>query len=468
MTIITKDRGSYVQQLEFDPARFHKFILELYEDTPDKERLPIEDINDIYDTVVSVVSARKTVDAERLFDYIIRESNGKISLKNTHFNAFSATVLRRKLYKQASKSRGFDYHNGYGDYYSLVKQLVESGKYDPDLLEKYTPEELTELGKLIQKDRDKLFDYSGLQALEVVFLIKNDDKEVIELPQERYLTAAIYLMSEEPKEHRFSRIKQAYDVTSNRLIGVATPTLKNSGSPHGSLSSCHIATPADDLKSIFNVNTQIAKFSQEGSGLGVFLGFIRASGSWIRGTKGVSSGIIHPSRLLSVLADYVDQTGVRKAGIAAYLPIWHGDVFDFLDLHLKTGTQEKRAHSIKTAVTLPDEFMRRLEAKELFTLFDPYEVKKKLGIDLNRLYDKTKLEEGEEPNAEDHAFTYYYRIAEKADLELKKTVKASDIYKSIFISRMTGGTPYMYYSDTAARMNPNEHAGQPYGSNLCW
>lgn len=158
----------------------------------------------------------------------------------------------------------------------------------------------------------------------------------------------------------------------------------------------------------------------------------------------------------------------RPAGIALYLPVWHYDIFDFLDLRLKTGTQEKRAHSIKTAVSLPDEFMRRLETKANWTVFDPYDFRKKMGVDLNRLYDKKKLKANEIPNEKDHAFTYWYRLAEDSDeIEIKKTIKATDIYKSVFISRKTGGTPYLYYHDTASRMNPNEHAGMPFGSNLC-
>lgn len=157
----------------------------------------------------------------------------------------------------------------------------------------------------------------------------------------------------------------------------------------------------------------------------------------------------------------------RKAGVAAYLPVWHRDIFDFLELRMTTGSQERRAHSINTAVTIPDEFMRRLQNKETFSIFDPYEIKKKLGFDLNRKYDKKRLQEGEEPNKEEHAFTYYYRIAENADLELKKTVNATEIYKSIFTERKSRGTPYMYYADTSARMNTNEHKGQPFCSNLC-
>jgi ribonucleoside-diphosphate reductase alpha chain len=157
----------------------------------------------------------------------------------------------------------------------------------------------------------------------------------------------------------------------------------------------------------------------------------------------------------------------RVAGIAIYLPVWHLDIFDFLDLRLKTGSQEKRAHSIKTAVCLPDEFMRRLRDDKTWTIVDPYEVKKKLGIDINKLFDKEKLKDGETPNPEDHAFTYNYRVIEESNLELSRVVSAKEIYKSMFTARKTGGTPYEYFSDTAARMNPNAHKGMPYGSNLC-
>jgi ribonucleoside-diphosphate reductase alpha chain len=222
------------------------------------------------------------------------------------------------------------------------------------------------------------------------------------------------------------------------------------------------------LNSILDVLKDIGTFSQNGAGIGTYLGYLRAGGSWIRGYKGRSTGVVHPSRLLSVIAEYVDQLGARKGGIALYLPLWHLDIFDFLDLRLKTGSQERRAHSIFTAVCLNDEFMRRLEKRETWTIFDPFEVNKKLGIDLNRLYDKKKLEDNEIPNPIDHAFTYNYRIAEKSDvLELKRVVQAKDIYANIYTARKTGGTPFLYYSDTAARMNPNSHKGSPMGSNLC-
>lgn len=310
--MITKEQGN--RKLPFDKERFEKFFEEIVEDTKDKEKFSKETLKNIKDSVVEFVSSQEEVEAERLIDYIIRDSNEQISVRTPFFTHLSASALRRKLYKQASRIRGFDYHKGYGDYYTLVKKLVESGKYHPDLIEDYTEEELKEIGELIDPSKDKLFDYSGLHLLTVTYLVQDqsgDKKEIIELPQERFMTSIIYLMKEEDKDKRMQYIKDAYHAISNHYVGLATPTLKNSGLPKGSLSSCHIISVGDDLQSIFNANTQAARFSQNGSGLGIYLGELRASGSWIRGVKGNATGVIHPARLNSVIAEYVNQGGKK-------------------------------------------------------------------------------------------------------------------------------------------------------------
>lgn len=465
LTLVLKDRKSYIQKTEFSQDRFDRFFNEIVQDSG--KEYPADELKTIKDKVVDEATCRDEIYADRLFDLIIREANEMISADSPQYTYLSASTLRRKLYKQASKERGFNYKSGYGDYPTFVRMMVEKGLYSADLIEQYSEKELQQIGKLIDVNKDKLFSYAGLFLLNNIYLVKGYEGEVLELPQERFLTAVIYLLKDEKKSQRMGLIKEAYWAVSNHYIGLATPTLKSSGLPHGSLSSCHEITWNDDLYNIYDVQQQTARFSQNGAGIGIAAHYLRARGSWIRGIKNRATGITHPSRSMSVLAEYVNQLGTRVAGIAIYLPVYHLDIFDFLELRLKTGSQEKRAHSIKTAVCLPDEFMRRLQNKQTWTIVDPYEVKKKLGIDINRLYDKKKLQENEEPNEEDHAFTYYYRIIEKADLELKRTVNASEIHKAMFMSRKTGGTPYLYFSDTAARMNPNSHIGMPLGSNLC-
>ncbi len=466
MTVVTKNRKSHIQKSEFDEQRFLNFFNEIVVDTGLEFNETI--IQEIKDESIDYIKGFEEIEASKLFDVIIRYTNDKIDQNNPLLTYLSASALRRKLYKEASKNRGYYYKNKYGNYLQLVVRLIEEGIYDDCLLKDYTEEEIIQASQLIDIDKDKKFSYAGLFLLANSYLKKGYNGEILELPQERFLTTALYLMKDEPKEKRMKYVSESYWVQANHYVGNATPTLMNSGSPNGTLSSCHIITPDDDLDSIMNSLHQTAKFSQNGAGIGIYGGLLRSAGSWIRGYKGRASGILHPSRLFSTLAEYVNQLGARVAGISMYLPVWHYDINDFLDLRLKTGSQERRAHSIKTAVCLPDEFMRRLENKQTWTVFDPYEFKKKYGLDLNFTYDKELLKDGEEPNEVDHQFTYWYRKAEQdMSFEIKRTVQATDIYKSIFTARKTGGTPYLYFSDTSARLNPNAHKGQPLGSNLC-
>jgi ribonucleoside-diphosphate reductase, alpha subunit len=464
-TKILKNRESYVQETDFSRERFNKFLNEINESAQIK--LSDEKLKTLEDILLQRIESRDKIDAKSLFDLIIKESNSLITQNSHEYSFFSAATFLRKLYKEASKERGFFYKDSYGDYYNFLLVLVEKGIYSDELIEAYTPEELKEAGTYIDKEKDKKFSYAGLFLLNKNYLAKGYHGETLELPQERFLTSALYLMKDEKKEQRMDLVKEAYWALSNHYVGLATPTLVNSGRPMGTLSSCHILTIGDSMRSIMSVMNDIAMFSQNGAGLGVYMGHLRANGSWIRGYKKRATGIVHPARLMSVLAEYVNQLGVRKGGIAAYLPVYHADIFDFLELRLKTGSQEKRAHSIFSAVCIPDEFMRRLNNRQKWTIFDPYEVKKVLGFDINSMYDKKKLKKGETPNPIDHEFTYHYRLIEEADLELSREVNATEIYKGIYESRKTGGTPYLYFIDTAARLNPNGHKGMPKGSNLC-
>lgn len=465
MTKILKNRESYVQSKAFDESRFRNFLKEVIDES--NREFSHDEIKELEESLLSQILSKTEIEAWKLFDLIIRESNDRITSKTPHYTYLSSSAMLRKMYKKASKERGFNYRNGYGDYPTFVRMMTEKGLYSDEIINSYTEEELSLAGTYIDKEKDKKFSYAGLFLLDKNYLVKGYRGEQLELPQERFLTVALYLMKDEDKSKRMHYVSEAYWAISNQFIGLATPTLMNAGKPMGTLSSCFILTMDDSLKSIMDVIKDVSAFSQNGGGIGIYMGYLRMHGSWIRNYKGRSTGVVHPCRLLSVTAEYVNQLGARPGGIAVYLPVWHGDVFDFLDLRLKTGSQERRAHSIFTAVCIPDEFMRRLKNRSTWTIFDPYEVRKKLGIDINKLYDKKRLRDNEEPNEKDHAFTYNYRIIEKSNLELKKTVQAVEIYKSIFEARKTGGTPYLYFSDTSARKNPNSHKGSPLASNLC-
>lgn len=394
---------------------------------------------------------------EKLFNFLILEALSHISEMEPNWTYFAAKLYLQKLYAEARENRQYETKE-YGDFYSLLMTLTAKGIYHKDLLSLYSKEEIDEIGSWIDPNKDELFTYIGLKTLADRYLARDYDKRTFELPQERFMIIAMTLMKNEPKDRRLPLIKEAYWALSHLYMTVATPTLANAGKSVGQLSSCFIDTIDDSLQGIFDSNTDIANLSKNGGGIGVYLGKIRSRGSDIRGYKGVSSGVIPWMKQLNNTAVSVDQLGQRKGAIAVYLDVWHKDIFSFLDAKLNNGDERLRTHDIFTGVCIPDLFMEKVEAREDWYLFDPHEVRKVMGFDLEDFFDE-QVGEG--------SFRQKYEQCVNHPHLSKQVVPAIEIMKRIMISQLEAGTPFMFYRDEVNRQNANKHAGMIYCSNLC-
>lgn len=367
----------------------------------------------------------------------------------------AARLLMYDLYKEAAIHR--DYHTfGYGDFLELVDMLSIMGYYGAYLKEEYTKEQIMELGDYICEDRDFLFNYEGLKLLADRYLIKGYHKEILELPQERFMVIAMHLAIPE-KDKKVEYAKKFYDLLSQLKMTVATPTLANAGTKFYQLSSCFISTVGDSLWSIYDVNQKFANVSKHGGALGIYLGKIRALNSEIRGHKNASGGVIPWVRLYNDTAVAVDQLGRRKGGATITLDIWHQDLYDFLELRTNNGDDRRKAHDIFPALSIPNIFMERLQRRETWSLFDPHEVHKVMGFMLEEYFD----------DGNELAFSKRYLECEASEKLHKVTVPALDVMKKIMKSAVETGTPFIFFRDTVNQANPNKHAGMIYASNLC-
>ena len=385
-----------------------------------------------------------------------RDSFGnEIKKTNIDWQYAAARLLMSDLYKEAAINRGYE-HFGYGDFYELVEKLTALKYYGTYLSDEYTKEEIIELGNYIKPERDLLFNYEGMKLLADRYLIQGFDKEVYELPQERFMIIAMHLAIPEKKDKaRYAR--KFYDILSELKMTVATPTLAAAGTPFHQLSSCFISVVGDNLWSIYDVNSKFASVSKHGGALGIYMGKVRALNSEIRGYKNTSGGVVPWIRLYNDTAVAVDQLGRRKGGASVTLDIWHQDLYEFLDLKTNNGDDRRKAHDVFPALSIPDLFMKRLEERGEWSLFDPYEVHKIMGFYLEDCYDE---EEGGE-------FTRRYLACEENNALKRTTVSTLDIMKKVMKSAVETGTPFIFYRDTVNRANPNKHAGMIYASNLC-
>ncbi|MEL7077615.1 MAG: ribonucleoside-diphosphate reductase subunit alpha [Cyanobacteria bacterium J06629_2] len=349
------------------------------------------------------------------------------------------------LWKDIQVSRGF----GYGDYAAAVRFQLEAKRYDRQIL-KYSTDELSEASSWIHPDWDKDYDYAGAVLLTKRYLLTD------ELPQEAFLTCALLLASNEKPEVRMSVARAFYEAIAQRKISLATPILANLRIPDGSLSSCFIIGMDDNLESIFAEITNAARISKNGGGVGVNVSRIRATGSWVMGKDNASGGVIPWIKLLNDTAIAVNQGGRRAGAVTIGLDIWHLDVPEFLEMQAENGDRRRKAYDVFPQLVIVDEFMRRVEAKEKWTLVDPYEVKENLGIELAEQW-------GDGFDA-----AYAQIEAELGNkIKLYKQIDARELFKHIMRSQVETGMPYLAFKDTINRANPNKHVGYIPGVNLC-
>ncbi len=134
-------------------------------------------------------------------------------------------------------------------------------------------------------ERDKLFNYSGLDLLAKRYLIRTRSHEPIESVQEMYLGIALRLAMPE-KQNRLQWVKKFYDILSRLEVTMATPTLANARKPYHQLSSCFIDTVPDSLEGIYRSLDNFAMVSKFGGGMGMYFGKVGAAGGNIRGFEG--------------------------------------------------------------------------------------------------------------------------------------------------------------------------------------
>ncbi|MEV8632790.1 ribonucleoside-diphosphate reductase subunit alpha [Streptosporangium sp. NPDC051023] len=301
------------------------------------------------------------------------------------------------------------------------------------------------LDALVAPDADDRFEYFGLRTVYDRYLLRHPrTRKVLERPQHFFLRVACGL-SETVEE-----AAELYALMTTLSYLPSSPTLFNSGSRRPQLSSCFLLdSPRDELEAIYERYGQVARLSKYAGGIGIAWTRVRSRGSLIRGTNGHSNGIVPWLRTLDSSVAAVNQGGRRKGAACVYLEPWHADIEEFLELRDNTGEEARRTHNLNLANWIPDEFMRRVEADETWSLFDPKEVPH-----LTDLYGA--------------AFDEAYRAAE-AEGRFVKRIQARALYGRMMRTLAQTGNGWMTFKDAANRTS--NQTARPENvihlSNLC-
>ncbi len=297
----------------------------------------------------------------------------------------------------------------------------------------------------IDEQADLQFEYFGIKTVYDRYLLRHPaGRLVLETPQYFLLRVACGLSRTPGEAIGF------YRLMSSLAYLPSSPTLFNSGTRHAQMSSCFLVdSPRDELDSIYDRYAQVARLSKFSGGIGIAWSRIRSRGTLIRGTNGQSNGIVPWLRTLDSSVAAVNQGGRRKGAACVYLEPWHPDIEEFLELRDNTGEDARRAHNLNLANWIPDEFMRRVEADQMWSLIDPDVVP-------------------ELPDLWGDAFDQAYRAAE-ADGRYVRQLKARELYAKMMRTLAQTGNGWMTFKDASnAKCNQTGAAANVvHLSNLC-
>ncbi|CAJ1962861.1 unnamed protein product [Cylindrotheca closterium] len=313
-----------------------------------------------------------------------------------------------------------------------------------------------EINNEIVNERDLDLTYFGFKTLERSYLLKNDAGRILERPQYLIMRVALGIhctdlgeITQEEEDERLQAAFQTYHMMSQGFFSHASPTLFHSGTTHPQLSSCFLVQMSEDsISGIYDTLKRCAVISKAAGGIGLSVHNIRARGTPIKGTRGVSNGLVPMLRVYDVTSRYVDQGGGKRPGaFAIYIEPWHADVLDLLNLKKNHGKEEQRARDLFYGLWIPDLFMKRVENDEMWSLMCP-----DLTPGLAACHGKE--------------FEELYCKYEKEG-KFVRQLRARDVWAAILESQIETGTPYMLYKDAANTKSNQQNLGTIQCSNLC-
>jgi ribonucleoside-diphosphate reductase alpha chain len=354
------------------------------------------------------------------------------------------------------------YHNVLGDYDNRadvlrkrhreffpdwVKRGVDEKLLDPRMLEKFN---LKELGNALDISRDELFVYSGLSTLLHRYSIKRGNEDPAETPQYFFMRVAMGLAYNEKSPIVWA--KRFYEKMSKHEYLAGGSTNIGAGTTRPSLSNCYLLQIEDDINHIAKSVADVIILSKMSGGIGASVTKLRATGSPLSSNNTPSSGPTPFAKIIDTAIRAVQRGGKKKGALCFYMENWHIDFPEFIDWKNNAGDDYMRMRTADTAVFISDEFMRRVENREMWYLFDPKET-----ADLVELYGR----------AFSKRYAEYIKMADEGKLRVFKKVPAEEQYRQILVALQTTSHPWLTWKDAINLRALNNNTGTIHMSNLC-
>lgn len=397
-------------------------------------------VNEIYNYLYDGITTKD------IQQKVIKIAADKISPEEPDMQYVAARLRMFALRKEV--------YDGYDpcSFYSLIQYNTDIGVYDPEILQKWTKEEIDELEKSINHELDMQLSYAGAMQLIEKYLVKNRSTgKIYETPQFAYMLVGMCLHQDEPKDKRMDYVREFYKAVSEQEISLPTPIIGGVRTPTRQFSSCVLIESGDSLDSINRTSACIIKYISKRAGIGINGGAIRAEGSQIRSGEVKHTGVIPFWKHFQTAVKSCSQGGIRGGAATVFYPIWHLEVEKLLVLKNNRGVEENRIRQMDYGVQINDLMIERYLNNDYITLFSP-------DVADGKLYD-LYFDKPEQ-------FKELYESLESNHAVRKKRYKATELFHLFMNERASTGRIYPLFVDNVNGANSPFY--EPIRqSNLC-
>ncbi len=390
------------------------------------------------------------ITSEQLDEAVIQTALQNVK-DDPDYDIIAARLLLKNIYKNVLGDYDTDeelkeMHASHFETY--LKKGIEIGLLDERMNGKTF--DLKKLAAALDPQRDQLMKYLGVMTNRNRYALRAQDGKPLEVPQYTAMRIAmgLSLLEKDPTEVALS----FYDHISSLDCNPAGSTRINAGGSFPQLSNCFLLEVQDDMESIAKGIRDVMWIAKGTGGIGISLNKLRAAGSPVKTTNTESTGPIPFMKVIDTALFAVSRKGKKQGAAALYMENWHLNFPQFLDLKQNSGDPYLRTRIANTAAYLSDEFMKRVEADDMWYLFDPAEVR-----DLCELY-------GEEFSKR---YNEYVKQAEAGKMRNFDKIGAREQYKQILTVLQATSHPWLTWKDTINVRALNNNTGTIHLSNLC-
>ena len=303
-------------------------------------------------------------------EILIRSASDLIDLDHPNYQFVAARLLLFSVRKSVyGKMRDLP------DLLSHIKECVNRGIYDSEVLDKYSEDELEKVNSYIDHHRDFLFTYAGLRQVVDKYLVQDRSTgKVYESPQFMYVMIALTIFQDYPKETRLNYVRRYYDAISKHKINIPTPIMAGVRTPLRQFASCVLVDVDDTLDSIFSSDMAIGRYVAQRAGIGINAGRIRGINAKIRGGEVQHTGVVPFLKKFESTVRCCTQNGIRGGSATVHFPIWHQEIEDIIVLKNNKGTEDNRVRKLDYSIQISKLFYERFIKDGDISLFSPHDV----------------------------------------------------------------------------------------------